>query len=443
MREIEADTYEDNPALFREYMTAPPEAKALMDNQFKNVKTHARLLSKAMWYEWRMKLLDGLREGLVQIRNGMDEDAQVLSRQEGHVEALLPKLIEENERLQNEYRFLQAQADELASCDQDELRQAREQLAAVDQDLQAKRRLADELEQELQAKEQGIQDAVERRDEYHAEIKEAERVRHESRGWKQSEVAALQGKTSLFKLLRLLLTLAAENVAALEETYGWKIVSATGSALTMTYKDSLQLYFTPSSFLPPSSSSSPPTTNKDNSPISLTYIADTHEHQPKPLTTEKRFFLQIIRAQLQCLTQSSTSTPDLLGFVSRNWDVALTIAEEVRALTTQYITTTSILSDEVMNVQAVLLLQPIKTKLGVSFQVQARGAEGEEEEQGIKEGLEVAVRSDVRVVYGEGLKEGRMREWVDGRLKEEGGERGGWVRCVGRLEEKIKGRGKR
>ncbi|KAL8750685.1 MAG: hypothetical protein Q9199_006905, partial [Rusavskia elegans] len=390
VREIEADTYEDNPALFREYMTAPPEVKALMDNQFKNVKTHARLLSKAMWYEWRMKLLEGLKEGLVQISNGMDEDAQVLSQQERCVEALLPKLLEESERLQNEHQILQAQADELASCDQDELRQAREQLAAIDEDLQAKQRLADELEQELRAKNQGIQDAVERRDEYHAEIKEAERVRQESRGWKKSEVAALQ-----------------ENVTALEETYGWKIISATGSALTMTYKDSLQLYFTPSSFLSPSSSS-PPTINKDNSPLSLTYIADTHEHHPKPLTTEKRFFLQIIRAQLQCLTQSSTSTPDLLGFVSRNWDVALTIAEEVRSLTTQYITTTSILSDEVMNVQAVLLLQQIRTKLEVSFQVQARGGEGEE---GIKEGLEVAVRSDVRVVYGEGLKEGRMREW--------------------------------
>ncbi|KAI4273785.1 MAG: hypothetical protein L6R38_006247, partial [Xanthoria sp. 2 TBL-2021] len=192
VREIEADTYEDNPALFREYMTAPPDVKALMDNQFKNVKTHARLLSKAMWYEWRMKLLEGLKEGLVQISNGMDEDAQVLSQQERHVEALLPKLIEENERLQNEHRILQAQADELASCDQDELRQAREQLAAIDEDLQAKQRLADELEQELRAKEQGIQDAVERRDEYRAEIKEAERVRQESRGWKKSEVAALQ-----------------------------------------------------------------------------------------------------------------------------------------------------------------------------------------------------------------------------------------------------------
>ncbi|KAL8857923.1 MAG: hypothetical protein Q9178_005542 [Gyalolechia marmorata] len=353
VREIEADTYEDNPVLFREYMTAPPDVKALMDNQFKNVKTHARLLSKAMWYEWRMKLLDGLKEGLVQISDGMDEDAQILSQQERHLEGVLPRLIDENDRLQNEYQFLQAQADELANCDQDELREVRDQLAAADEDLQAKRKLADELEQELQAQEQGIQDAIERRDEYHAEIKEAERVRQESRGWKRSEVAALQ-----------------ESVTTLEDTYGWRIVSATGSALTMTYKDSLQLYFTPSSFLSSTSSSSspPPTSNKENSPISLTYIADNHEYHPKPLSTEKRFFLQIIRAQLQCLHQPSTTTPDLLGFVSRNWDVALTIAEEVRSLSTQYMTTISILSDEVLNVEAVLLLGQIRTKLEVGFQ---------------------------------------------------------------------------
>ncbi|KAL8698003.1 MAG: hypothetical protein Q9224_002054, partial [Gallowayella concinna] len=364
VREIETDTYEDNPALFREYMTASPDVKALMDNQFKNVKTHARLLSKAMWYEWRMKLLDGLKEGLVQIHGGMDEDAGLLSQQERHLEAVLPSLIEEKTRLQDEYQILQAQADELANCDQDEFRQARERLATVDMDLQGKRKLADQLEQELEAKNQGIEDVIERRDEYHAEIREADRVRQESRGWKTSEVVALQ-----------------ESVSSLEETYGWKIVSASGPALTMTYKDSLQLYFTPASFVSPNSSTAP---DQENSPISLTYIADGHEHHPKPLTTEKRFFLQIIRAQLQCLSQRATSTPDLLGFVSRNWDVALHIAEEVQCLSMGYITETSIVSDECMDVKAVVLLKAMKTKLEVSFLVQARGGEG------VEEGLEVA-----------------------------------------------------
>lgn len=179
-------------------MSAPPDVKAVMDNQFKNVKTHARLLSKAMWYEWRMKLLDGLKEGLVQISDGMAEDAQILAQQEQLIELALPDLIEQNARLQREHQTLQAQADELASCDQDELRQARDNLTAVDDDLHVKKSLLEGLQRELQAKEQDIQDAVERRDEYHAEIKEAERVRQESRGWKLSEVEALQGSVPLF-----------------------------------------------------------------------------------------------------------------------------------------------------------------------------------------------------------------------------------------------------
>ncbi|KAL8948796.1 MAG: hypothetical protein Q9222_005041 [Ikaeria aurantiellina] len=193
VREIEADTYDDNPALFREYITAPPDVKALMDIQFKNVKTHARLLSKAMWYEWRMKLLEGLKEGLVQISDSMNDDAALLSQQERLLDSVLPRLVEEKGRLQDEHHVLQSQAEELASCDQDELREARETLAALDRDLQSKQKTADELEQDIRSKEQNIQDAVERRDEYQAEIKEAERVRQESRGWKASEVAALQG----------------------------------------------------------------------------------------------------------------------------------------------------------------------------------------------------------------------------------------------------------
>ncbi|KAL9049588.1 MAG: hypothetical protein Q9206_005445, partial [Seirophora lacunosa] len=387
VREIEADTYEDNPALFREYMTAPPDIKAVMDTQFKNVKTHARLLSKAMWYEWRMKLLDGLKEGLVQISDGMEEDSRSLSEQERLLEAVLPELDQENNRLQKEYEILQAQADELASCDQDELRQARDSLAAVDEDLRAKMSLLRDLQQDLESKEKSIEDAIERRDEYHAEIKEAERVTYQNAA--PNDVVA---------------DLHTESVTALEEAYGWKIISAAGSTLTMTYKDTLQLYFAPSSFINPGSSAS---ALADNSPISLTYIADSHEFHPRPLTTEKRFFLQIIRAQLQCLQQSQVLTSDLLSFITRNWEAAVTIAEEVRALGTGYITEATIESDEVLAVKAILLLQATRTKLEVTFRVQARGGEGG---NGM-EGLEVAVSSKVRVVYGEGLKERRMAEW--------------------------------
>lgn len=164
-----------------------------MDTQFKNVKTHARLLSKAMWYEWRMKLLDGLKDGLLRIRRDFDEDAGILTQQEQLLQAVLPQLVAEHEQLAAEAKLLQAKADELASCDQEELEDAREQLVRIDAELEEKRQMVAELQEQLREREQAIEDAAERKQECQAEIKEAERVREECRGWTGSEVAALKG----------------------------------------------------------------------------------------------------------------------------------------------------------------------------------------------------------------------------------------------------------
>lgn len=168
-----------------------------MDTQFKNVKTHARLLSKAMWYEWRMKLLDGLKDGLLRISRDLDEDAGILTQQEQLLQAVLPQLVAEHEQLTTEAKVLQAKADELASCDQEELEDAREQLVRVDAELEEKRQMVAELQEQLREREQATEDAAERKQECQAEIKEAERVREECRGWTGSEVAALKGKSVL------------------------------------------------------------------------------------------------------------------------------------------------------------------------------------------------------------------------------------------------------
>ena len=416
-------------------MIAPPDIKSIMDNQFKNVKTQARLLSKALWYEWRMKLLKGLKPGFLEIEEGMNEDDNSLNQQESIIESILPAMIEQNDALVAESQTLQAHADALASCDQEEYKEARQRLGQVEQEVMSNQRMVLELEHQLRANAKEIADAVECKEEYVAQTKEAERVRQESRGWKTFEVAALQGESLIPVPLQYASDLGADNVIALEEAYGWKIVSATGQSLTMTYKDSLQLYFTPASFISPGSSSP---AQPEESPISLTYIGDGHEYHPRPLTTEKRFFLQIVRAQLQCLQQSSTDTSDLLNFIGRNWEAALTVAEEVRSLSIGYITEATILSDEVMAVQAVLLMRGMRTKVEVSFQVQAQGGEG-------VAGLDIAVKSGVRVVYGEGLKEKKMADFLDQRLSEGGDaeEKGTWAKAVSRLEERLRERGKK
>ena len=403
-----------------------------MDNQFKNVKTHARLLSKAMWYEWRMKLLDGLKEGLLKIGDGMDEDDRNLIQQEQMLQPVLPGLIEEHEQLESQIQIAQAQADELADCDQDELRDARDSLQSIERDLEAKQKLVKELQIQLREKENILGDVVERKQECGKEIEKSEKVRQDCRGWSSTEVSTLQGDDPLSHLdVCILLTPIVANVNALEETHGWTITSVADAALTMTFNRTLQLFFTPASFQP----NDIPSAVNENSPISLTYIADAHEYHPQTLTTEKRFFLQIMRAQLQCLQQSQTRVKDLLSFVSSSWETASTIAEEARMLGVAYITEPTITSDEVMAVRSNILLQAMRTKVEVVFEVKVRSGDGVAV-------LGVSVTSNARVCYGEGLKEKKMAEFLESKVKGAKG-CGVWVKAVGELEDRLLARGKK
>lgn len=249
----------------------------------------------------------------------------------------------------------------------------------------------------------------------------------ESRRFKVCHLEQLAGLLSLLKL-------SIASVDALETTHGWTIVSASGASLTMTYKRTLQLVFTPSSFMPASVSSSQPS-KPENSSISLTYIADAHEYRPQALTTEKRFFLQIMRAQLQCLRQSHTKVKDLLGLVSGNWEKACGIAEEVRILEKRYITEPIIQSDDVLAVRSVLLLRDMKTKIDVGVEVTVQSQESTVE-------IDVAVRTSVKVVYGENLKEKRMEEFLEQRIGRES-DVGVWARAVEELEKKLIARGRK
>lgn len=165
----------------------------IMDNQFKNVKTHARLSSKAMWYEWRMKLLDELKKGLNAISEGMEQDDLTLRQQEDLLQSTLPALLAKHEALEQETQKLQAHAQELADCDQNELNDARQKLRATEDDIGSKRAMIEEMSRKLKEKEDGIEAVVESKEECVSHIKEAERVREEYRGWSVSEVSLLKG----------------------------------------------------------------------------------------------------------------------------------------------------------------------------------------------------------------------------------------------------------
>ncbi|KAL8827071.1 MAG: hypothetical protein Q9191_003412 [Dirinaria sp. TL-2023a] len=422
VREIEEETFDENPPLFYEYISALPEVKCVMDNQFKNVKTHARLLSKAMWYEWRMKLLDGLKEGLVKTGEGIEEDAVVLAQQEQLIRAVLPNLVTESDELEAEARDLQARANDLADCDQEELGDARSNLVAVEEEAIAKRKMAEDLQSQLARREKELDKVSERRHECILRIQEAEKMKKDSQGWNPSQVNSLQ-----------------VGVTALEREHGWTIVSATDTFLIMAYKGTLQLHFMPQSFQHRHGNrrAAPP---HANSPISLTYIADAHEHHSHPLTTEKRFFLQIMRAQLQFVEQSKVPIHRVLEFVSNSWEEACHIANESRLLGVQYLTTSMILSDETMAIRSAVLLRAIKTKIDVQFEITCRCGDG-------VEGIEVIVKPSALVVYGEELNMKKMGDYLKQRMGhgDHGKDRDGvrWVNAINGLKEHFATRRKK
>lgn len=194
VKEIEADTFEDNPPLFQEYITAAPDVKALMDNQFKNVKTHARLLSKAMWYEWRTKLQEGLREGLVKISSDMAGDYKALQEQMDLLESVLPELTKTCEELQEERENLEQAAQEIAGCDPEELDSSRQELISLTADIEAKKELVTELRLQFQAAEASSESLSAKKVSCLADIAQSEKVRENCRGWSSSEVNSLKGE---------------------------------------------------------------------------------------------------------------------------------------------------------------------------------------------------------------------------------------------------------
>jgi kinetochore protein Spc7/SPC105 len=436
LQTLEEEVYENQPPLFREYLSAPPQERAIMDNQFKNMKTNARLQSKAQWYAWRRQLLTDLNKGQLQFSGDFDRDEAILAKQEEALDSALPNLIQQHEELEAEANRLQQRADELSSYDREDLETAREGLVAAEAEIEEKKQLLAELQRELQQKEANIEVVKERKAETLEEIKEAERVREEFRGWSSSEVSVLKGEQHCDLLPPVQVNTIPAKVDELESEHGWSVSAASAEphTLTFTYLNDLELFFHPLSFKSASGSEQP------NAPVSLSYVgaeSRTSNRKPRPLTTTKRFFLQLLRAHLHCIPQYQTSVSSVLKTISSGWEHALAVSEAVRLLNQTCMTEELILSDERMAVDAMLLLPTLQTKVRVRVEIAA----GVEEET-----VQTQLRVVAKVIYGEKYDEPKMGEFLS---KFTGGSVGAkeemckWVEGVEDLRKRLIQRGKK
>ncbi|KAI3338297.1 hypothetical protein F4824DRAFT_92733 [Ustulina deusta] len=414
VREIETETFEENPPLFKEYITATPEFKTLMDNQFKNVKTHARLLSKAMWYEWRMKLQDGLKEGLEKISEGMVADENLLQKQQTLLNSILPHLIQQFESLTTQHEDLEAVAQELADCDPEDLRSARAELTNMDSDIETKKRKIEELRRQLVEAESNIDTTTRRKQSCVADIGEAEKEREECRGWTSNEINSLKAK-----------------VDELERQHGWAITGLAGTTISMTYEREIELVFDISSFCGGDSS---------NSRIGLQYITANRDRDPLPPSPEKEFFVQCIRDHVRGMVQAQPRIPTMLSVISGAWKKANQVMANVRLLNCTFPTSVTRTSDSSIAIRSTLLLASLETKVEIILALHGQHTQGD---------LQVSIAPQARVVYGENFKIDKVAEYLATRIgtsvMAEGGKGGieSWSDVIVELHERLLARGRK
>ncbi|KAI1282742.1 hypothetical protein F5Y07DRAFT_350773 [Xylaria sp. FL0933] len=414
VREIETETFEENPPLFKEYMTATPEFKTLMDNQFKNVKTHARLLSKAMWYEWRMKLQDGLKEGLEKISEGMMADEKLLQRQQTLLNSSLPLLVQQFESLTTEHENLEAVAQELADCDPNDLEAARAELTHIDSDIETKKRKIEELRRQLVETQSNIDTTMQRKQSCVADIGAAEKVREECRGWTSSEINSLKDK-----------------VDELERQHGWAISGISGTTISMTYEREIELEFDVSSFSGG---------NASDSQIDLRYIAANRDRDPLPPSPEKEFFIKCIRDHVRGMAQARAPIHAMLHVVRAAWKKANHVEANVRLLNCTFPTNITRTTDSSIAIRSTLLLAPLGTKVEIILALHGQHSRGS---------LQVSIAPQARVIYGENFKIDNVVEYLATRIgtsvatEGEQGTTESWCDAIVELHERLLARGRK
>lgn len=412
-----------------------------MDNQLKNVKTHARLLSKSVWYDWRHTLHSTLKEALLRTSEGLDSDSRILAKQETLLASIFPSLLRQAEDLELEEAELQLAAAELASCDVEELNNSRQQLLELDAGLVAKRKAIEGLKKELDCK----QDEIRRREQVKQkaldDIAEAEKMREECRGWNSSEISTLKSELHVQDCYCYVLTFSGK-VDLLEAKYGWTITGVSGSTISMTYLKEIELVFDASSFLSRSLSAS---TQSSASRIDLWYIAATRHDHPIPSTPEKDFLLQCTRDHIRSLVQSATPIKTLLSAVSQSWDVAKSVEGCIRGLRIICPTTVHKTGDSTMTVQADLLIRELTSKVRIQWALECL-APSDKIATG---GINVKMTPSVKVVYGERFNESKMGDFLVSRcgdhvvLEDSKRENMSWIQATLELREKLIARGRK
>jgi len=372
--EIEEIAEAENPPLFQEYIRAPADIKALMDNQFKNIKTNARLTAKRDWYQWRMKNVDSVKDVLQRNLDGLRADERFVEEQKTVLDPLLPDIKKSWERVRYQLRKLEDMKQCIDMDDQDELMAARSRLADILNKIETTRGQTQQKRQQTEKIDKDIKIKEAKESQLVASIEEAERIKEMNRGWSENEVRTWKS-----------------HCAELEKSSGWSISKALADGrLEMMYMRQVKLLLDPKGLVAPTVEYVCPASQKLSDCKRLPAV-------------ESEFFI----TGLNSILSQERIPKTVLDNIASYWQDALVIVDNICRLRTHHYTEVKIAADGNLHVRATILVQELRSKMEVSFVVG-------------KESL-TSQGAGVRVVYGaisqQAVQDTLMRwagEWREG-----------------------------
>ncbi|EPS42075.1 hypothetical protein H072_3814 [Dactylellina haptotyla CBS 200.50] len=383
-KQIEKMVLEENPRLFREYVLAPPDVRAVMDLQFKNIKSSSRLEARGDWYTWRRGLQETIMAKAQENLTALKEDGKVIEKQREIVDSLEPVLTTKHKELTEKVETLRMRKEEIEGSDPKELEEKRAALVISKKKLEEKKaelekmlKMSEELEGEVKGRE-------ERRERCLSAIEDAEKVAEANKGHTEEEVVG-----------------SIERVRELQEKTGWMLKKAESPFfLVMVYKKTLQVRF---------NAQQPGSTEQ---PVTITLLSTVIP------TVQQEFFVEAIQASAR--DGKFGKFKDMLKHISERWDRAVSLIGEIQKVAGPYPNRTAVNAEKGMVFTADMLVMEKKAKVRVNFKVSK----------------DVMQRVEIRAetVYGEGMSGWKLDEYLERVVEEEGK---GWKEAMRSLRKQL------
>lgn len=119
--ELEETVNDETPQLFKDFLDAGEEDRAMLETQFKLTKTFYRLQTRNEWYEFKSGVLSSLVELLHTHASSLEADRSIVRKTREEVQAQLPALRSQAEELRAKLEKEKARQSLLESTDQEHL----------------------------------------------------------------------------------------------------------------------------------------------------------------------------------------------------------------------------------------------------------------------------------------------------------------------------------